>query len=86
MRLFGRSWIGGGGSALTIAVLMSGFLSGPVSAVAPEQWRFRTAADFDPGEFQSVSIGEDGALRLSSQLEEIFVASDPYLWSLVMDR
>lgn len=86
MRLFGRSWIRGGGSALTIAVLMSGFLSGPVSAVAPEQWRFRTAADFDPGEFQSVSIGEDGALRLSSQLEEIFVASDPYLWSLVMDR
>ena len=86
MRLLWKSRIRDGGSALIIAILMSGFLSGPVSAVTPEQWRFRTAADFDPGEFQSVSIDENGAVRLSSRLEEIFVAPDPYLWSLVVDR
>ena len=32
------------------------------------------------------SLGEDGAIRLSPLLEEIYPSPDPYLWSLVLDR
>ena len=56
-----------------------------VRAVTTEKVDHDTFAEFEPGEFDNVSLGSDGHLALAPAITNLASATDPIIWSAVQD-
>jgi len=57
-----------------------------VRAVTTEKVDHDTFAEFEPGEFDNVSLSSDGHLTLAPAITNLANATDPIIWSAVQDE
>jgi sugar lactone lactonase YvrE len=57
-----------------------------VLAALPTFWSLQGQTDFLTGEVEGLSISSDGVISLAPATQNLYEATDPFLWSLVSDR
>lgn len=65
---------------LAAALLMAVVLT---SATSPDRWIQGSKEDYLKGQADGTSIADDGSIRLSPSVEQVYTSSTPSLWSLV---
>jgi sugar lactone lactonase YvrE len=58
----------------------------PADAVNSQTWRLREKSAFEKAEMTTVSLSQNGTLRLAPPLKLIYEAEQPYIWAIAQGR
>ena len=70
---------------LSLTLLAPGFIPAAY-AVKTEKVDLNSFADFNPGEFNNVSLTSEGCLELAPALTNLATVTDPIIWCAVQDK